>query len=240
MMAAARSGGRHRIHSGVHLNQAFDTSRKSRFGAPPAVVAVAMIVLPVALSGTMIDAVDQVSQLPVGGKFSDTGAAPLTTMSIGLAAVLPLANRKLTVRVPAVAVTPVHSTKQAPLNPAWSLTTVLPGERVAFSASNRPGGGVVTQDIVEPLLLIRSAPPLVFWLFCTQNPLMFWKPMSNGLPLPRWAVKPLNRTVLPALAMTAGRASLDWNRTELLLNVMPLALWRYQPYDGRVPMLLGL
>src|SRR6266545_911900 len=92
MMAAARSGGRHRIHSGVHLNQAFDTSRKSRFGAPPAVVAVALIVLPVALSGTMIDAVDQVSQLPVGGKFSDTGAAPLTTMSIGLAAVLPLAS----------------------------------------------------------------------------------------------------------------------------------------------------
>src|SRR6266540_3107248 len=212
MMAAARSGGRHRIHSGVHLNQAFDTSRKSRFGAPPAVVAVALIVLPVALSGTMIDAVDQVSQLPVGGKFSDTGAAPLTTMSIGLAAVLPLANRKLTVRVPAVAVTPVHSTKQpttfgvltkpVPLNPAWSLSTVLPGERVAFSASNRPGGGAVTQDIVEPLLLIR--------------------------------------TVLPALAMTAGRASLDWNRTELLLNVMPLALWMYQPYDGRVPMLLGL
>src|SRR6266498_4048918 len=224
MMAAARSGGRHRIHSGVHLNQAFDTSRKSRFGAPPAVVAVALIVLPVALSGTMIDAVDQVSQLPAGGKF--------------------------TVRVPAVAVTPVHSTKQpttfgvltkpVPLNPAWSLSTVLPGERVAFSASNRPGGGVVTQDIVEPLLLIRSEPPLVFWLFCTQNPLMFWKPMSNGLPLPRWAVKPLNRTVLPALAMTAGRASLDWNRTELLLNVMPLALWMYQPYDGRVPMLLGL
>ncbi len=45
---------------------------------------------------------------------------------------------------------------------------------------------------------------------------------------------------LPVLAMTAGRASPDPKSTPLLLNVMLLALWMYQPYAGRVPMLFGL
>ena len=64
--------------------------------------------------------------------------------------------------------------------------------------------------------------------------------MSNGLPSPRCTVKPSKLTELPVLTITAGRPSLALNRTELLMNLMSLTLWRYHPYAGRVPMLFGL
>src|SRR5206468_9094191 len=97
--------------------------------------------------------VDQVLQLPVGGKSSAVDAPPSTVTVTGRSAVDPLAYRKLSTTVPAVVrLTPDHSTKApvtlgvltnpVPLNPGWLVSTVLPGERVASSASSRvaPGG----------------------------------------------------------------------------------------------------
>jgi hypothetical protein len=96
------------------------------------------------------------------------------------------------------------------------------------------------QDLLDPVAFTPGAPPPVRPPFVTQYPLMFWNPMSNGAFLPCCTVKWSSLTLLPVFAMNAGRPSSDLNRTELLVNVMPLMLCRYQPYAGRVPMLFGL
>src|SRR6266498_1238573 len=104
--------------------------------------------------------------------------------------------------------------------------------QVPFSASNRFGGGWVTQDSVEPLLVIRSAPPAVLVLFCTQNPVTDWNSRSRD-PARCSAVTRLKVTVGSVLAVTAGRVSLLTYSTALSTKLMPLALWMNQPYAGR-------
>ena len=96
------------------------------------------------------------------------------------------------------------------------------------------------QDWVEPVAVTRSAPPAVLVLFCTQNGLTVWNTTSVE-PVLRSAWKPSNVTWLPVSAMTAGRASPLLTSTRLPpVKRMLLALWMYQPYAGRVPMLFGL
>src|SRR6266545_325297 len=90
-------------------------------------------------------------------------------------------------------------------------------------------------------VLMRNAPPVVFWLFDTQYPSIVWKPTSYALPLPRSATNESQLRKLPVLAITAGRLSLLRKWTSLpRLKWMLLALWMYHPNDGRVPMLFGL
>src|SRR6266536_3076859 len=84
---------------------------RSTLGPPFAVVAVARIVFDPALTAAVMDFVCQVSQLPVPGKDSSSATSvPLTVMSIGRLVVVPLANRKARVAVPAVAALTVHRT----------------------------------------------------------------------------------------------------------------------------------
>src|SRR6266536_2495141 len=84
--------------------------------------------------------------------------------------------------------------------------------------------GTCQQAFVEPVALTFAEPA-----FFTQYPLMFWNPRSNGAPLPDSAVNPSRVILLPALAISPGRRSLSLKLTELLVNVMPLTLCRYQP-----------
>src|SRR6266545_1887664 len=78
------------------------TSSQSTLGPPAAPVAVARTVLPPALSVAGTDRVCQVSQFAVAGKLTEVAGPPLTLMSIGRAAPLPLANRNASVALPAV------------------------------------------------------------------------------------------------------------------------------------------
>ena len=71
------------------------------------------------------------------------------------------------------------------------------------------------QDWVEEFAVTRSAPPVVLTLFCTQYPATVLNRTSVGLPVPRWAVRWSKVIPLELSAMTAGRPSLFWNRTEL-------------------------
>src|SRR5437667_10901903 len=106
--------------------------------------------------------------------------------------------------------------------------------QVPLSASYRvPGGGTVHDWVEPPEVLTRRL------LFDTQYPVMLWN-IASVEPVLRSAVKWSKLTVLPALAMTAGRASPEPTCTELPVNVTLFALWMYQPYAGRVPMLFGL
>src|SRR6266498_3623463 len=86
-------------------------SRKSTLGPPPAVVAVARIVLVPAFNVTMAVTVCQVLHAPVGGKASSSAnRVPLAVMSIGRFAVLPLAYRNVRAAVPACAAFTVQCT----------------------------------------------------------------------------------------------------------------------------------
>ena len=87
------------------------SSSQSTFGPPAATVAVARIVLLPAFRFTRTEAVDQVFYEPVVGKFSVTGAPPLTLMAIGRAAAVPLAYRMVTRALPAAVRFTVHCTK---------------------------------------------------------------------------------------------------------------------------------
>src|SRR5436190_916475 len=70
---------------------------ESMLAVPPAVVPVTRILLVPAVRGTEMDAVAQVSQLAVTGKFSVPREVPLTEMVAGRAAVVPSENRKVRV-----------------------------------------------------------------------------------------------------------------------------------------------
>src|SRR3954463_5605433 len=121
--------------------------------APLAVVPATRMVLVPAVKGTEMDAVAQVSQLAVTGKFSVPRAVPLTEMVAGRAAVVPSEYRKLRVLVPAVAAVTGMSTyaptalavlaKPVPVKPRWLESNVPPADSVPVSASNvLPVGGV--------------------------------------------------------------------------------------------------
>src|SRR2546429_9981169 len=84
---------------------------ESMLAVQPAVVPVTRMVLVPAVRGTEMDAVAQVSQLAVVGKFSVPCEVPLTEMVAGRAAVVPSEYRKLRVLVPAVAAGTGVSTK---------------------------------------------------------------------------------------------------------------------------------
>jgi MFS family permease len=81
----------------------WETLTESMLAGPSAVVPVTRMVLVPALRGTAMDAVDQVSQLAVTGKFSVPREVPLTEMVAGRAAEVPSEYRKVRVLVPAAA-----------------------------------------------------------------------------------------------------------------------------------------
>src|SRR2546423_14988902 len=123
------------------------------FAVPTAVVPVTRMVLVPAVRGTEMDAVAQVSQLAVIGKFGVPREVPLTEMVAGRAAVVPSEYRKLRVLVPAVAAVTGMSTnaptalavlaKPVPVKPRWLESNVPPADNVPVSASNvLPVGGV--------------------------------------------------------------------------------------------------
>src|SRR2546429_5599620 len=125
---------------------------ESMLPVPPAVVPVTRMVLVPAVRGTEMDAVAQVSQLAVVGKFSVPPEVPLTEMVAGRAAVVPSEYRKLRVLVPAAAAVTGMSTnaptalavlaKPVPVKPRWLESNVPPADSVPVSASNvLPGGG---------------------------------------------------------------------------------------------------
>src|SRR3954454_24963103 len=128
---------------------------ESMLAVPPAVVPVTRMVLVPAVRGTEMDAVAQVSQLAVIGKFSVPREVPLTEMVAGRAAVVPSEYRKLRVLVPAVGAVTGMSTyaptavavlaKPVPVKPRWLESNVPPEDSVPVSASNvlPVGGGVV-------------------------------------------------------------------------------------------------
>src|SRR5438067_7964939 len=128
---------------------------ESMLAAPTAVVPVTRMVLVPAVRGTEMDAVAQVSQLAVTGKFSVPCEVPLTEMVAGRAAVVPSEYRKLRVLVPAAAAVTGMSTnaptalavlaKPVPVKPRWLESNVPPADSVPVSASNNvlPVGGVV-------------------------------------------------------------------------------------------------
>src|SRR4051794_12945733 len=133
--------------------------------APTAVVPVTRMVLVPAVRGTEMDAVAQVSQLAVIGKFSVPREVPLTEMVAGRATVVPSEYRKLRVLVPAAAAVTGMSTyaptalavlaKPVPVKPRWLESNVPPADSVPVSASNvlPVGGGVVGG--VPPMLAPR-------------------------------------------------------------------------------------
>src|SRR4051794_2830759 len=138
--------------------------------APTAVVPVTRMVLVPAVRGTEMDAVAQVSQLAVTGKFSVPREVPLTEMVAGRATVVPSEYRKLRVFVPAAATVTGMSTnaptalaglaKPVPVKPRWLESTVPPADSVPVSASNvLPVGGVVGG--VPPMLVPRLS--RAFW-----------------------------------------------------------------------------
>src|SRR5689334_1450856 len=113
-----------------------------------------------------MDAVAQVSQLAVIGKFSVPREVPLTEMVAGRATVVPSEYRKVRVSVPAAAAVTGMSTyaptalaglaKPVPVKPAWLESNVPPADRVPVSASNvLPVGGV------PPMLVPRLS--RAFW-----------------------------------------------------------------------------
>src|SRR5439155_10492358 len=125
---------------------------ESMLAVPPAVVPVTRMVLVPAVRGTEMDAVAQVSQLAVVGKFSVPREVPLTEMVAGRAPVVPSEYRKLRVLVPAAAAVTGISTnaptalavlaKPVPVKPRWLESNVPPADSVPVSASNvLPGGG---------------------------------------------------------------------------------------------------
>src|SRR2546429_4372345 len=142
---------------------------ESMLAVPPAVVPVTRMVLVPAVRGTEMDAVAQVSQLAVVGKFSVPREVPLTEMVAGRAAVVPSEYRKLRVLVPAVAAVTRISTnaptalavlaKPVPVKPRWLESNVPPADRVPVSASNSvpPAGGVEggVEGDVPPMLAPR-------------------------------------------------------------------------------------
>ena len=139
--------------------------------APPAVVPATRMVLAPAVSGAEMDAVDQVSQFAVVGKFSVPREVPLTEMVAGRAALVPSEYRKVSVLVPAAATVTGMSTyapaalavfaKPVPVKPEWLESKVPPADNVPVSASNvLPAGGVVGG--VPPMLA-----PRVSRAFCT-------------------------------------------------------------------------
>jgi hypothetical protein len=88
------------------------------------------------------------------------------------------------------------------------------------SASDRQAEGVHDGGVDG---LKRTALLLVSRTFVAQTPVVAWKPRSNGLLLPRCATKFENVNGPLLFAMTAGRPSLELNRTELFRNLMLLA-----------------
>src|SRR5213082_2958665 len=137
---------------------------ESMLPVPPAVVPVTRMVLVPAVRGTEMDAVAQVFQLAVVGKFSVPREVPLTEMVAGRAAVVPSEYRKLSVLVPAVAAVTAISTnaptalvvlaKPVPVKPGWLESNVPPADSVPVSASNAlPGRG----GGVPPILAPRSS-----------------------------------------------------------------------------------
>src|SRR3954451_24128720 len=143
---------------------------ESMLAAPPAVVPATRIVLAPAVRGAEMDAVDQVSQFAVIGKFSVPCAVPLTEMVAGRAAVVPSEYRKVTVLVPAAAAVTGMSTnaptalavlaKPVPVKPRWLESNVPPADSVPVSASNvLLVGGVVGG--VPPMLAPRVSS--AFW-----------------------------------------------------------------------------
>src|SRR6266540_2570375 len=135
---------------------------ESMLAVPPAVVPVTRMVLVPAVRGTEMDAVAQVSQLAVVGKFSVPREVPFTEMVAGRAAVVPSEYRKLRVLVPAVAAVTGISTnaptalavlaKPVPVKPRWLESNVPPADSVPVSASNVPSVGGVVPPRLAPRL----------------------------------------------------------------------------------------
>src|SRR2546429_8381375 len=125
---------------------------ESMLAVPPAVVPVTRMVLVPAVRGTEMDAVAQVSQLAVVGKFSVPREVPLTEMVAGRAAVVPSEYRKVRVLVPAALAVTGMSTyaptalavlaKPVPVKPGWLESNVPPADSVPVSASNSLPPGV--------------------------------------------------------------------------------------------------
>src|SRR4051794_22699009 len=145
---------------------------ESMLAAPTAVVPATRMVLVPAVNGTEMDAVDQVSQLAVIGKFRVPREVPLTEMVAGRATVVPSAYRKVRVLVPAVvAVTGISMypptalaglAKPVPVKPRWLESNVPPADRVPVSASTTVlPGGVVGGVVGVPMLAPRLS--RAFW-----------------------------------------------------------------------------
>src|SRR3954463_3968929 len=143
---------------------------ESMLAGPTAVVPVTRMGLVPAVRGTVMDAVDQVSQLAVIGKFSVPREVPLSEMAAGRATVVPSEYRKFRVLVPAAAAVTGMSTnepialaglaKPVPVKPRWLESKVPPADSVPVSASNvLPVGGVVGG--VPPMLAPRLS--RAFW-----------------------------------------------------------------------------
>src|SRR4051812_20607847 len=98
---------------GAWVSAAVPTLTRSRLGPPLAVVAVARILLLPAGSGTFTLFDAQVFQSAVAGKETAVETTvPLTEMSIGRSTVVPLAYRRVSDDVPAVAAPTVNSTEE--------------------------------------------------------------------------------------------------------------------------------
>src|SRR3954451_23629010 len=119
---------------------------ESMLAAPSAVVPVTRMVLVPVDSGAEMDAVDQVSQFAVTGKFSVPREVPFTEMVADRAAVVPSEYRKVTVLVPAAATVTGMSTdaptavavlaNPVPVKPRSWESNVPPADREPVSASN--------------------------------------------------------------------------------------------------------
>src|SRR5256885_745398 len=135
---------------------------ESMLAVPPAVVPVTRMVLVPAVRGTEMDAVAQVSQLAVVGKFSVPREVPLTEMVAGRAAVVPSEYRKVRVLVPAAFAVTGMSTyaptalavlaKPVPVKPRWLESNVPPADSLPVSASNVPPGGGGVPPMAAPRL----------------------------------------------------------------------------------------
>jgi hypothetical protein len=149
---------------------------------PAVVLALILSALLPAWRDTVTVTVCQLVQAPVTGMLSVIDPPPLTVTLTGLAAVDPLANRIVSVTWPAEARLTDHCTntptalgvftKPVPLNPAWLLSTVLPAEIVAFSASSRvvpPPVQVGSPAWTGTLIAFQAALTVAHWVEFAPN-----------------------------------------------------------------------
>src|SRR5579859_8101940 len=204
--------------------------------SPAAVVAMTRMWLVPAVRGTEMDALAQVSQLAVVGKFRVPCEVPLTEMVAGRAAVLPSEYRKVRVWVPAAVTVTGMSTyapaalavlaKPVPVKPVWLESNVPPADSVPVSASNKPppGGGVG-----EPLPPRPMAVPRVFRAFWTMACALLFRVelvpfTTQDDPEKIVTVTPLSTPpVVPLLGMPSSAAAFtdaSPNSRESLLDVV--------------------